>query len=243
MLTQRGKQLRKEAYYLAKQSGGYHHGGTFSTIELLYVLYDNVMTKHDKFILSKGHACWGLYAILREKGYNPSLDCHPHLDTANGIDWTTGSEGHGMPAGIGMAFAKKKLKKEGRVFVLVGDGECQEGTTWESLLIAGKHGLDNLTVIMDNNQIQGSGFTDDILPVGDKIGKVAKLCGWDVSTIDGHDEAQIYGALINKSDSRPQFIVANTIKGKGVDFMENRPEWHSKWPNLHEEVQLLIQLS
>jgi transketolase len=201
------------------------------------------MGKDDRFILSKGHSCWGLYVILREKGLNPTLEGHPHLDVANGIHWTTGSEGHGMPAGLGMAFAKKKLKKSGRVFVLVGDGECQEGTTWESLLLGGQHKLDNLTVIMDNNRIQGSGFTDDILSVGQKMGTVAELCGWDVSIIDGHNDAQIFGALVSKPDNKPQFIIANTVKGKGVDFMENKPDWHSKWPNPTEEAEIMKQLA
>jgi transketolase len=179
---------------------------------------------------------------LREKGYNPMLEGHPHLDMTNGVHWTTGSEGHGFPAGMGMAFAKKKLNKKGRVFVLVGDGECQEGTTWESLLLGGHHKLDNLTVIMDNNKIQGSGYVDDILPVSEKMGVVSMACGWDVATIDGHNDLEINSALTRPTD-KPRFIIANTVKGKGVDFMENRPEWHSKWPNAAQEAEILKQLS
>lgn len=241
MLNERSKQLRRDLYKLSKANGGYHYGGTFSTIEILSNLYDRVLGKDDKFILSKGHSCWGLYVILREKGLNPTLEGHPHLDIPNGIHWTTGSEGHGFPAGMGMAFAKKKLKKNGRVFVLMGDGECQEGTTWESLLLGGFHKLNNLTIIVDFNKIQGSGYVSDILPV-DNIAAVAQSCGWDVSIIDGHAESEILAALLATSD-KPRFVVANTVKGKGVDFMENKPEWHSKWPNATEEAEILKQLS
>lgn len=242
MLTSRGKQIRRDLYWLSKANGGYHYGGTFSTIEILYNLYDRVLGKDDRFILSKGHACWGYYVLLREKGFNPVLEGHPHLDLANGVHWTTGSEGHGLPAGMGMAFAKKKMKKKGKVYVVIGDGECQEGTTWESLLIAGQHKLDNLVVIMDNNKIQGSGFVDDILSVGRKMPIIAETCDWDVTVIDGHDDVQIFAALM-KQTNKPHFIVANTVKGKGVDFMENKPEWHSKWPNPTEEAEIIKQLS
>jgi transketolase len=241
MLNERSKQIRRDLYHLSKANGGYHYGGTFSTIEILIALYDKILTKEDKFILSKGHACWGYYVLLREKGYNPLLEGHPHLDLHNGIHWTTGSEGHGFPAGLGMAFAKKKLNKPGRVFVIVGDGECQEGTTWESLLLGGYHKVNNLTVVMDNNKIQGSGYVNEILPVN-HMKTVAESCGWTVSEIDGHNNDQIFETLSLKPDA-PHFVIANTIKGKGVDFMENKPAWHSKWPNAAEEAEILNQLS
>lgn len=241
-LTERGKQIRRDLYWLSKSNGGYHYGGTFSTIEILYNLYDKILGKDDRFILSKGHACWGYYVLLRELGFNPALEGHPHLDMANGVHWTTGSEGHGMPAGVGMAFAKKKMGKKGRVFVLVGDGECQEGTTWESLLLASKHNLDNLTVIMDNNRIQGSGLVRDILGnIDSVIFSAAYTCGWETSVIDGHDDETILRALM-KNHHRPHFIIANTVKGKGVSFMENAPEWHSKWPNPEEEKRIMEEL-
>ena len=241
MLNERSKQIRRDLYHLSKANGGYHYGGTFSTIEILAQLYDRILTPKDKFILSKGHACWGYYVILRERGYNPTLEGHPHLDEHNGVHYTTGSEGHGLPGGLGMAFAKKKLKKDGKVFVLMGDGECQEGTTWESLLLAGFHKLDNLVAIVDFNKIQGSGYVKDILPV-DCLDVVAKSCGWEVSVIDGHDNELIHETLSKKTD-KPHFIVANTVKGKGVSFMENQPEWHSKWPNKEQEEIILKELS
>jgi len=241
MLNERSKQVRRDLYHLSKANGGYHYGGTFSTIEILIALYDKILTKDDRFILSKGHACWGYYVLLKEKGYNPLLEGHPHLDLANGIHWTTGSEGHGFPAGLGMAFAKKKLNKNGKVYVIIGDGECQEGTTWESLLLGGYHRINNLTVIMDNNKIQGSGYVNDILPVN-HMKTVAESSGWVVTEIDGHENLQILNA-IQAQYEKPHFIIANTVKGKGVDFMENKPAWHSKWPNPTEEAEILKQLS
>ena len=240
-LNERSKNLRKDIYKLSKANGGYHYGGTFSTVEILISLYDKILTPADRFILSKGHACWGYYVLLREKGLNPALEGHPHLDLPNGVHFTTGSEGHGFPAALGMAFAKKKLIKEGRVFVLIGDGECQEGTTWESLLLGGFHKLDNLTVIVDFNKIQGSGFVENILPVT-AIKSAATAAGWLVSEIDGHNNEEIFQVVSLKSEL-PHIVIAHTIKGKGVNFMEGKPEWHSKWPNKLEEEEIFKQLS
>ena len=248
MLTPRGKQIRRDLYQLSKANGGQHYGGTFSTIEILYNLYDRFLTFADRFILSKGHACWGYYVILMEQGKSPALQGHPHMDVANGVDWTTGSEGHGLPAAVGMAFAKKKMKKAGHVFVLMGDGECQEGTTWESFLLAGFHKLNNLTAIVDFNRIQGSGFVDEILPINN-LKVVAESCGWRVLEIDGHDDVEIGAALSSdfyvegEDRYKPLLIIAHTVKGKGVDFMENKPEWHSRAPNATEEAELLKQLA
>lgn len=240
VLNERSKYIRRETFKLSKANGGYHYGGTFSCVELLINLYDHILTKDDRFILSKGHACWGLYVLLREKGLNPKLEGHPSLDLHNGVHWTTGSEGHGLPAGLGMALARKIKNKPGRVYVLMGDGECQEGTTWESLLIAPHRKLDNLTVIVDNNKIQGSGFVKDILPI-DCLENVAKECGWIVNTIDGHDNDEIRCTL-EQEYNKPYMIIAHTIKGKGVSFMENSPRWHAKWPTPSEESIILEEL-
>ena len=225
---QRCKQVRKDAIFLSKNNGGYHYGGSFSCVEILVSLYDHILGDYDKFILSKGHGCWAYYVLLQELGYKPLLEGHPHYDPSNGIYCTTGSMGHGLPVGIGMALAKKIKGESGSIFVLMGDGECQEGTTWESFLIAGKLNLKNLNIIIDSNGIQGSGFVADILPVVEVVMVTAAKAGWNVYEIDGHENDLIdLASTLNQSDS-PNLVVANTVKGKGVSFMEGEPKWHSK---------------
>ena len=242
-LNERSKQVRRDTLKLSKPNGGYHYGGSFSAVEILIELYDNILRAEDKFILSKGHACWPLYVLLREKGKNPKLGGHPTLDPANGIHFTTGSEGHGMPAGIGMALAKKLQGLPGHIYVLMGDGECQEGTTWKSLLTAPHHQLDNFTAIIDFNGFQGAGSVGQILPI-DAISGAAQQCGWHVFEIDGHFPKQIQGTLEPLENERPapRLIIARTIKGRGVSFMENRGEWHAKFPNPDEEKRAFEEL-
>lgn len=241
-MNERSRQLRRDIIKLSKANGGYHYGGTFSCVEILIALYDNFIKNGiDRFILSKGHACWGLYVLLMERGFNPSLEGHPHLDVANGIDWTTGSEGHGFPAGVGMALARKMLDKIGHVYVLVGDGECQEGTTWESMLMAVRHNLNNLTVIVDANETQGSGFVKDILPIPN-LHRIANEIGWIAHEVDGHDVPKLVDLLPLTYKTAPHMIIAHTVKGKGVSFMEGRPEWHARWPNEEEVAAMLKEL-
>ena len=240
ILNERSKQVRRNTIVLSKANGGYHYAGSFSTVEILICLYDEILKANDKFILSKGHACWPYYVLLRERGLAPKLEGHPTLDERNGVHFTTGSEGHGLPAGVGMAMARKIQGKSGRIYVLVGDGECQEGTTWESLLTAPHRRLDNLVVIVDFNRIQGAGFVKHILPV-DGLARVAAVLGWSVSIINGHDNAEILGALKYQS-AWPRLIIAHTVKGKGVSFMENEPAWHAKWLDGEEEKQAFREL-
>ena len=168
------------------------------------------------------------------------LEGHPHRDIHNGVEWTTGSEGHGLPA-AGMAFSRKIKKENGQIFVLIGDGECQEGTTWESLLLGAQHNLNNLTAIVDFNKIQGSGFVKDILSV-DSISDVAKSVGWDVTELDGHNIEKLTNAMMRKKN-KPHLILADTVKGKGVSFMENQPKWHANWPSPEYEKQAIEELS
>jgi len=239
-LNERSKQVRRDTITLSKANGGYHYGGSFSTVEILICLYDRIMRAEDKFILSKGHACWPYYVLLRERGLRPKLEGHPTLDERNGVHFTTGSEGHGLPAGVGMAMARRITGKSGTIYVLVGDGECQEGTLWESLLTAHHRRLGNLVVIVDFNEIQGAGFVKNILPVSG-LARVASVVGWSVSEINGHDNAEIHGALKYKSTC-PRLIIAHTVKGKGVSFMEGKPEWHAKWLDGAEEKQAFEEL-
>ncbi|MEE9356503.1 MAG: transketolase [Methylococcaceae bacterium] len=242
MLNERSKQIRRDTIRFSLDNGGYHFGGSFSIVEILIALYDYILTDDDKFILSKGHACWPWYVILRELGYDPKLEGHPSRDPHNGIHCTTGSLGHGLPSGVGIALAKKLKGEKGKVHVLMGDGECQEGTTWESLLIAAHHKLDNLVVIVDKNGIQGSGFVNDVLPLP-WFGNIACTIGWDIVSIDGHGIEEIRGAIEADRSKKPKLIIANTIKGKGVSYMENQPKWHACWPNPEQEAQALRELA
>lgn len=226
-LNERSKQVRRDAIEISLANGGYHYGGSFSCAEILINLFDTIMSDDDRFILSKGHGCWCYYVLLRERGFNPTLEGHPHFEPENGIFCTAGSMGHGLPTAIGQALARKLKGDSSKVFVLIGDGEAQEGTTWESLLIAGHLELNNLVVIMDSNNIQGSGYVSDIMPVRGPLMQAAVCSGWDVSEIYGHDDSLI--TVTKEPQKKPLLIVANTVKGAGVSFMENKPKWHSNW--------------
>jgi transketolase len=241
VLNERSKQVRRDAIEISKANGGYHYGGSFSCAEILVNLFDSIMTDDDRFVLSKGHSCWVYYVLLREKGLNPTLEGHPHYEPENGVFCTAGSMGHGLPVSMGMALARKFKGDNSRVFVLMGDGECQEGTTWESILIASRLKLNNLVVIVDNNKIQGSGFVDDIMPVDRTLIAAATAAGWNVKEIDGHND-ELIGVTSEESEA-PTLIIANTIKGKGVSFMENQPKWHSNWLGGELEKQALEELS
>lgn len=241
-LSQRSRQLRIETIRLAKANGGYHWGGCFSEVEILLALYDHLLTDLDAFILSKGHSCWPWYVLLREQGLNPELMGHPSRDSHNGILATTGSLGHGLPTGIGIAMARKIKADMGRVYVLLGDGECQEGTIWESLLIAAHHRLDNLYAIIDWNRCQGSGRVEDILPLPD-MARIADICGWDVYQCNGHEVDEIAATMeVKGAEGKPRLLIAHTVKGKGISFMEDRPEWHAKWLDDKAETMALKEL-
>ncbi len=226
--SKRCNDLRIKVLDLSLETGLAHIGGSFSMIELLVSLYDDILKEDDKFILSKGHACLPYYLLLREKGYNPHLSGHPEIDIKNGIPCTTGSLGHGLPISVGMAMARKFKDHPGRIYVMMSDGECQEGTTWESSLIASRHKLNNLTAIIDYNKIQATDWVNNVLPLGD-LGKKFEAFGWHHIEIDGHNQYEISSALKTETD-QPYAIIANTIKGKGVSYMENDPAWHAKKP-------------
>jgi transketolase len=245
MLNERSKQVRRDTIKLSKANGGYHFGGSFSCVEILIALFDEVLSpvddRKDKFIMSKGHACYPYYVLLRERGFNPRLEGHPKRDPANGVECTTGSMGHGLPTAVGIAMAKKIKGEAGKVYVLMGDGECQEGTTWESLLIASQHKLDNLCVIIDENMIQGSGRVNDILP--NPILPLALSLCWATYRTKGHDVenlTEVIGEL--PYNKMPKLVVAQTIKGKGVSFMEDKPEWHAKWLGDEDEAKAMREL-
>lgn len=224
-----------------------HPGGALSSIDLMTALYFDVMKidpqnpkweDRDRFILSKGHSSLGLYAILHLRGFmdketlltfrqdNSPLCGHPDMHKVTGVEMSTGSLGHGLSVGAGLAVAAKFDGKAHRVFVLMGDGETQEGAVWEAAMFASHHKLDNLVGIVDRNMIQIDGFTEDILALEPYRAKWEAF-GWNVVEIDGHDFAQILQALKSGPVSRkPTLILANTVKGKGISFMENNPAWH-----------------
>ena len=225
----KAKKLRQDTFNAFIEIGEAHLGGSFSMIEMLLALYEAIMKKNDKFILSKAHASFPLCILLKEKGLNPKLTTHLELDEENGINCTTGSLGHGLPIGTGMAFAKKHQRTPGKIYVMMSDGECQEGTTWESLLIAAKHKLDNLVVIIDYNKIQALSRLKDALPLK-SLSKKFIAFNWDCLEVkDGHSFRSLIISFKKKNKKgKPLAIIVNTIKGKGIKEFEDDPVWHAR---------------
>jgi transketolase len=228
-LVEKAKKLRRDTFKAFVAHGEAHLGGSFSLIEMLITLYEKVLKVEDKFILSKAHASFPLCLLLQEKGLNPKLTTHLELDPLNGIHCTTGSLGHGLPLATGMALGKKFQKKSGKVFVMISDGECQEGTTWESLLIAASHKLDNLIVLVDYNKIQALSPIDEVLSLENLPAKF-KAFNWDCTEIsNGHSFAELIPVLQQKKTTlKPQVYIVHTIKGKGIKAFENDPAWHAR---------------
>lgn len=224
--------LRKESLALFYETGEGHIGGAFSIIEILIALYGRFLEPQDKFILSKSHASYPFIALLRWLGYAPKLTTHLERDEKNGIFCTTGSLGHGLPISVGMALGRKISGVPGKIFVLLSDGECQEGTTWESILVASARKLDNLVLIIDYNKIQATDFIDNVLPLGDLRAKFEAFGLDAVDVIDGHSLREIssgFEAIFSSEESdRPKVLVLHTVKGKGCEAIENRPEWHAR---------------
>tara|TARA_B100001964_G_scaffold169956_1_gene186935 strand:- start:617 stop:1366 length:750 start_codon:yes stop_codon:yes gene_type:complete len=228
-LVNRAKKLRQDTFMAFVEHGEAHLGGSFSMIEILIALFQEIMVNEDKFILSKAHASFPLCLVLKEKGLNPKMSTHLEIDPENGIHCTTGSLGHGLPIATGMALARSIKGQKGTIYVMMSDGECQEGTTWESLLIGAKHKLHNLTVIIDYNKIQALTTLSDGLPLDDLALKF-RAFNWDCDVIeDGHSFEEIIDVLQRSRDgSKPRSIIANTTKSKGITFFENDPRWHAR---------------
>lgn len=243
------KRMRKRALDMALAAGGKasHLGGALSMMEISATLYGAVMRyrpdqpeweERDRFILSKGHGVLGYYTALAELGLIEEAELagfestgsrllgHPVINRASGIEFSTGSLGMGLSLGIGVALAGRQRGRDFRVFVLLGDGECNEGSVWEAAMAAPHFGLDRLTAIVDRNGLQQTGSNDTILRTGDMAAKWASF-GWDVAEVDGHDVNQLHDVLSGPHQvGRPQAIIAHTIKGKGVSFAENNNDWH-----------------
>lgn len=232
------KQVRLETFKLAMEHKEKHIAPSLSPVDIFVALYEVILKKEDKFILSKGHGCLSWYVVLKRKGFHPEIKSHPDIDPEKGISCTTGSLGHGLPMAVGMAFARKFKKQGGRIFVLLGDGECQEGSIWEALNIARKHCLNNLTIIVDHNKQQALARTCDVVGEDDLKEKF-KAFGCHTLEIDGHDMKQLIESLDKKNiiKGKPTAIIAHTIKGKGISFMEGQPEWHAKIPKTKELIR------
>ena len=239
-----------------------HPGGSLSAADVVTALYFRIMRldpenpdwpDRDRFILSKGHACPVWYAALAERGYfdkshlgtlrrlNSILQGHPDMRKTPGIDMTAGSLGQGMSAGLGMALSGKLRKKDYHVWVIIGDGEMQEGAIWESAMAAAKWKVDNLTYILDRNHLQNDSCVDTEMPI-EPVADKWRAFNWNVIEIDGHDMEQIVEALETAKTvkGQPTIIIAETVKGKGVSYMENVAEWHGKAP-CEEEADIALK--
>lgn len=236
--------------YLAKSG---HPGGSLSATDIVATLYFKIMNinpkdpywlDRDRFILSKGHACPIWYAALSKRGYfdrkllwklreiNYPLQGHPDMNKTVGVDITTGSLGNGLPMGCGMALYAKIFKKRFFTYILLGDGEVNEGIVWEAAMTAAKYKLNNLIAFIDYNHLQLDGTTDEVMPL-EPLADKWKAFNWHVQSIDGHNIKEIIKAIniAKKTKDASSMIIANTVKGKGVSFMENKCEWHGMAPN------------
>ena len=262
-IKQLAKQIKKNildmSLVAAERSA--HFGGALSTVEILATLYNSVLKfdssnplweDRDRFILSKGHGCLGVYSTLCEIVYFKKADLnlfeqngsfllgHPVINKKKGIEFSTGSLGMGLSLGVGVAIAAKKNKKNYKVFVLMGDGECNEGSIWEASMSAAHFKLDNITAIIDNNTLQQTGSNEEIMSSTD-LGSKWRSFNWDVTKIDGHNIEQILKAFNYVSD-RPKLILAKTLKGKGFRFAENNNDWHHKIMTKKQYEEALIEL-
>lgn len=251
--------IRRSILHMVHYSKSSHVGTCLSIVDILYVLYFEVMNinplnhkmlDRDKFILSKGHGGAALYATLAERGFfskeylnkyyvnNGILPGHLDMEAVPGIETSAGSLGHGLSIGVGMAIANRQSNNPGEIFVLLGDGECNEGSVWEAVMLAATLKLDNITAIIDYNKLQSFGWTNEVIDQSNMVERW-KAFGWETYEVDGHNITEIKDVLKMKN-SKPKAIIAHTIKGKGISFMENKLEWHYKSPNDNE---LLIAYS
>lgn len=252
-LAEKSRWVRNQALEMCVNAGAGHVAPALSCVDILVALYQggilrvNPQNQHwedrDMFIMSKGHGCVSLYAVLADMGYFPISElityCHTgtylggHPDSnIPGVEVSTGSLGHGLPIGAGLALAGKMDKKNYRTVVLIGDGECQEGSTWEAMLFASHHKLDNLVAIIDRNRLQAIGLIEQALTL-EPLEQKWEAFGWEVRTADGHSHNDLLSALgdiRSRNSGKPLVVIASTIKGKGVSFMENNILWQFRIP-------------
>lgn len=254
--------IRRHGIEMTHLSHGSHIGAILSVADIVGVLYNDIanvnpknpkMSNRDRIILSKGHAGAAIYAALAEKGFfdveelkthyadGSRLSGHVSHKGVPGVEFSTGSLGHGLSVAAGMAYGAKKDNKDHKVFVILGDGECDEGSVWEAALMANHYKLNNLVAIIDHNKMQSLDFCEDTIslaPFADKW----RAFGWNVLDIDGHDHNELKKAfkMAKVSEDKPTVIIANTIKGKGISFMENNILWHYRFPHEGEEYDSAV---
>ena len=242
--------IRRHGIEMTHLSGGSHIGAILSVADIMAVLYSKILKydannpdwdERDRFILSKGHAGASVYASLAESGFFSVDELKTHYQNGSrlsghvshhlpGVDFSTGSLGHGLSAGVGMAIAAKKDKKSHRVFVILGDGECNEGSVWEAAQVAAHFKLDNLVAIVDNNKMQSLDYCENTLNSGSLANKWTAF-GWNAIVVDGHDHSAVENAIKTVERGIPTVVIAETIKGKGVSFMESDILWHYRFPH------------
>ncbi len=259
------KNVRRSVLKMVTTTKSSHIGSSFSIVEILAFLYCNVFLRNeskcprkedrDRLLLSKGHACTAIYATLAEKGYFQKslldeyakdggiLMSHINSDVP-GVEFSTGSLGHALPVGVGVALSAKNKRDIWKTFVILSDGELNEGSNWEAIMMASHLQLNNLIAIVDKNNIQGLGMTHDVINL-DPLCEKFNSFGWETFEIDGHNYEELYNTFsaIYKSDSKkPKVVIANTIKGKGCSFMENTILWHYKSPSAEEYEKVMKEL-
>ena len=262
ILNEKARQIRVDIIKMLYLCQSGHPGSSLSCVEILMALYykaakidatNPTMENRDRIVLSKGHACPAQYAILADKGYFPREDLwrlrqidshlqgHPDMKKTPGIDVSSGSLGQGASIAVGLALAAKHKKADYKVYVIIGDGEVQEGIVWEAAMAAAHYKLDNLAVLLDYNGLQIDGSNDQVMSIGDIMDKY-RAFGFECIKVDGHDIEAITEAINVPITGKPKFICCETIKGKGVSFMENKFEWHGRVINTHEYGVALKEL-
>lgn len=257
------KKIRKTSVTMVYKAHASHIGGALSMADILAVLYSDILIydksnpkweKRDRCLLSKGHACASFYAVLAHAGFFPideldsyaqkgsSFLCHT-THHVPGVEISAGSLGHGFPIACGIALSAKIKKENFNTYVILGDGEMDEGSNWEALLFGAHHNLSNLCVIIDYNKIQSFGDTNDVLRLEPLVDKLESF-NWNVINVDGHNHDELFHAfdLFKHEENKPTIIIANTIKGKGVSFMENNLAWHYKSPNEEQYKQAMEEI-
>jgi transketolase len=264
-LLEKAREIKKDIIEIAyKAQGPSHPGGALSCADIITALYFKIMKidpanpyweERDRLILSKGHACPALYAALAERGYfdksllysvrrlNSKLQGHPDMNKTPGVDMTSGSLGNGLSLGLGMALALKIRQIYNNVFVILGDGELQEGMVWEAAMAAPRFGIDNLIAIVDYNRLQSCGSTDQVIPIEPLQDKWGSF-GWKTLEMNGHNMEDIINTLeiAVRFKGKPTVVIAHTTKGKGISFMEDDIAWHCKAPTQEQYEQALQEL-